>query len=350
MNTYFKMAHMDEHHYLLIIGYLEGKISEEETQYLLQKVQTDKEFSDAFEDIAEIWSARKPVPSNTVKANDALNRLNKKIDQLETPSNQQAAPKPNVIILKLRPVLAVAASVLFLACAFWFYKTHISNKTANTLALIENHTAPGQKKKINLPDGTIVTLNASSNLHIAVNFDDEKREVYLDGEAFFDVKRNPQKPFIVHTGKVATQVLGTHFNVSAYVNDSNITVSLVEGKVQVDMNNDLSKRVILDPGKQMIYSKSDGQARVIDFITEDITGWKENKLVFNYDSWTDAAKKLSRWYGVPVKLQDSTLLRCKLKGTFDNIPLNKVMEQIKMVSDISWKMQDNAMIISGKCN
>ncbi|WP_162996915.1 FecR family protein [Mucilaginibacter kameinonensis] len=350
MNTYFKMAHMDEHHYLLIIGYLEGKISEEETQYLLQKVQTDKEFSDAFEDIAEIWSARKPVPNNSIKANDALNRLNKKIDQLETPSNEQALPKPNAIILKLRPVLAVAASVLLLACAFWFYKIHISNKTANTFALIENHTAPGQKKKINLPDGTIVTLNASSNLHIAGNFDDEKREVYLDGEAFFDVKRNPQKPFIVHTGKVATQVLGTHFNVSAYVNDSNITVSLVEGKVQVDMNNDPSKRVILDPGKQMIYSKSDGQARVTDFITEDITGWKENKLVFNYDSWTDAAKKLSRWYGVPVKLQDSTLLRCKLKGTFDNIPLNKVMEQIKMVSDISWKMQGKAMIISGKCN
>ena len=348
MNTYLKMAYMDEHHYLLIIGYLEGKITEEETQYLLQKVQTDKEFSDAFEDIAEIWSARKPVANNPIKANDALNRLNKKIDELEVTSNQPANPK--TIILKLRPLLAVAASVLLLACAFWFYNAQLSNKSASTLAFTENRTAPGQKKKINLPDGTVVTLNASGSLRVAANFGDEKREVYLDGEAFFDVKRNPQKPFIVHTGNVATQVLGTHFNVSAYANDANITVSLVQGKVQVDMNDDPSKRIILDPGKQMTYSKSDGQAHVTDFTTEDITGWKENKLVFNYDSWTDAAKKLSRWYGIPVQLQDSTLLRCKLKGTFENIPLTRVMEQIKMVSDISWKMQGNTMIISGKCN
>jgi ferric-dicitrate binding protein FerR (iron transport regulator) len=344
------MAHMDEHHYLLIIGYLEGKITEEETQYLLQKVQTDKEFSDAFEDIAEIWSARKAVPNNSIKAHDALNSLNKKIDQLDAVPNEPAAPRRNATILKLRPLLAVAASVLLLVCAFWFYNTRINNKPAGTLALIENRTAPGQKKKIDLPDGTVVTFNASSSLRIAGNFGDEKREVYLDGEAFFDVKRNPQKPFIVHTGKVATQVLGTHFNVSAYVNDANITVSLVQGKVQVDMNDDPSKRIILDPGKQMTYSKTDGQAHVTDFITEDITGWKANKLVFNYDSWTDAAKKLSRWYGTPVQLEDSTLLRCKLKGTFDNIPLSKVMEQIKMVSDISWKMQGNTMIISGKCN
>lgn len=355
MDTYFKMAYMDEHHYLLIIGYLEGKITEEETQYLLQKVQTDKEFSDAFEDIAEIWSAKKAVPNNSSKANEVLARLNKKIDDLEAavPVSQSRSVKAdhqNTIILKLRPILAIAASALILGGAFWLYKAKLNNKPANTLAIVEKHTAPGEKKKINLPDGTAVTLNASSSLRIANSFGDDKREVYLDGEAFFDVKRNPQKPFIVHTGKIATQVLGTHFNVSAYQNDSNITVSLVQGKVQVDMNNDPSKRIILDPGKQMTYSKTDHQAHVSDFMTEDITGWKENKLVFNYDSWPDAAKKLSRWYGVPVQLKDTTLLRCKLKGTFDNIPLAKVMEQIRIVADVSWQMQGNKMIISGKCN
>ncbi|QEC78916.1 FecR family protein [Mucilaginibacter ginsenosidivorax] len=344
------MAYMDEHHYLLIIGYLEGKITEEETQYLLQKVQTDKDFSEAFEDIAEIWSARKPVPNNGNRANDALYRLNRKIDQLDTAPRKVTGTDQNPKIVKLRPVLAIAASVLILTGVVWFYNARINNKPAGTFALIETHTVAGQMKKIDLPDGTVVTLNAASKLRVAGNFDNEKREVYLDGEAFFDVKRDPQKPFIVHTGKVATQVLGTHFNVSAYQNDSNIIVSLIQGKVQVDINNDPSKRIILDPGKQMTYSQNDHQAHVTDFTIEDITGWKVNKLVFNYDSWTDAAKKLSRWYGVPVQLEDSTLLRCKLKGTFDNIPLSKVMEQIKMVSDISWKMQGNTMIISGKCN
>ncbi|MDN5284011.1 MAG: hypothetical protein JWR38_285 [Mucilaginibacter sp.] len=346
---------MDEHHYLLIIGYLEGRITEEETQYLLRKVQSDKEFSEAFEDIAEIWSAKKPVPNNSNKANDALARLNKKIDELEQTqhaiSDQNSSTKSAFYTYKLRPILAIAASIMVLLGVFWFYKVQISTKSdQNTLAFVEKHTGLGQKKKINLPDGTSVVLNAASSLRIADNFDGEKREVYLQGEAWFDVKRNPQKPFIVHTGKIATQVLGTHFNVSAYPNDANITVSLVQGKVQVDMNNDPAKRIILDPGKQMTYSKSSGQAHVTDFITEDITGWKENKLVFNYDSWPDAAKKLSRWYGVSVELQDSALLRCKLKGTFDNTPLAKVMEQIHMVSDISWKIEGKKVLISGKCN
>jgi ferric-dicitrate binding protein FerR (iron transport regulator) len=341
---------MDEHHYLLIIGYLEGRITGEETQYLLQKVQTDKEFSDAFEDIAEIWSAKKPIPTNKNKANDALARLNKKIDELEhlPQTNKSAVSTKRVFIFKQRPILAAAASIIILLGSFLLYKAKQSNTT--TLAFVEKRTAPGQKKKITLPDGTSVMLNASSGLRVAAVFGKEKREVYLEGEAWFDVKRDPKKPFIVYTGKVATQVLGTHFNVSAYQNDGNITVSLVQGKVQVDMNNDPAKRIILDPGKQMIYSKTNQQARITDFITSDITAWKENKLVFNYDSWNDAAKKLSRWYGIPVELKDSTLLRCKLKATFDNIPLAQVMEQIKMVSDISWKMQGNKVLISGKCN
>jgi transmembrane sensor len=346
---------MDEHHYLLIIGYLEGRITEEETQYLLRKVQSDKEFSDAFEDIAEIWSAKKPVPNNGAKAHDALARLNKKIDALEqiqhAINDENSSAKSTFYTYKLRPILAIAASIMVLLGAFWFYKAQISTKSdQNTLVFVEKHTGLGEKKKVSLPDGTSVVLNAASTLKIANGFGDEKREVYLEGEAWFDVKRDPQKPFIVHTGKIATQVLGTHFNVSAYQNDANITVSLVQGKVQVDMNNDPAKRIILDPGKQMIYSKARQLARVTDFIAEDITGWKENKLVFNYDSWPDAAKKLSRWYAVPVQLKDSTLLRCKLKGTFDNIPLAKVMEQIHMVSDISWKMEGKTILISGKCN
>lgn len=346
---------MDEHHYLLIIGYLEGRITEEETQYLLRKVQSDKEFSDAFEDIAEIWSARKPVPNNSGKARDALARLNKTIDELEEAkhdANEQFSYKKRALTaFKLHPMMAIAASIVVLLGVFWFYNAQISHKPAvNTLAFVEKSTGLGQKKKVSLPDGTSVFLNASSTLRIANNFDGEKREVYLEGEAWFDVKRDPQKPFIVHTGKIATQVLGTHFNVSAYHNDANITVSLVQGKVQVDMNNDPAKRVILDPGKQMTYSKASEQARVTDFVADDITGWKENKLIFNYDSWSEAAKKLSRWYAIPVQLKDSTLLRCKLKGTFNNLPLAKVLEQIGMVSDITWKMEGKKVLISGKCN
>lgn len=342
---------MDEQHYLLIIGYLEGNLTEEETQYLLEKVKTDKEFSEAFEDIAEIFSAKTHLHGNDNRAHRALAKLNVKIDELEH-TELVGNEVPQKRFFKIQQWMAVAASVVLLAAGFFIYQT-----AQNSLASHKNHpayaaiyTLPGQQKKVTLPDGTSVILNASSSLRLADDFGQEKRKVYLNGEAWFDVKRNPQKPFIVTTGKVATQVLGTHFNVSAYQNDSNITVSLVQGKVQVDISNDLAKRMILDPGKQLVYSKADQQTRVADFTTEEITGWKENKLVFNYDSWPEVAKKLSRWYGIPVELKDSTLLHCKLKGTFDRLPFEKVMQQLNYVSAVSWKKENNKIIISGKCD
>ncbi|MDN3584688.1 FecR domain-containing protein [Mucilaginibacter flavus] len=344
---------MDEHHYLLIIAYLEGRSTEQETQYLLQKVQEEAAFSEAFEDIAEIWSARKPVPDQNTEANDVLASLNLKIDALEhshSNTTEEPVAKRGATIVILKRVIAIAAMLVCMLGAVLFYNNTRHNNAGAGTMLAETHTGVGQKRKIKLPDGTEVMLNSSSSLHVAAAFGSDKREVYLDGEAWFDVKRDPQKPFIVHTGQVATQVLGTHFNVSAYQSDSNIVVSLVQGKVQVDMDNDLAKRVILDPGKQMTYSKSAKTAKVTEFLTEDITGWKENKLVFDYDSWPDAAKKLSRWYGVPVQLKNGELLRCKLKGTFNNMPLTKVLQQISMVSDISWITEGKKVVISGKCN
>jgi len=341
---------MDEHHYLLIIDYLEGNISEKDTQYLLQKVQADKEFADAFEDIAEIFSAKNNLNHHNNRAYRALSRLNKSIDEFEQ-AKQPAPSEDTALVLKksfrLKPWLAVAASVLMFIGGFMAYRAEQHGKAGDAFSNTI-YTAAGQKKHITLPDGTGVMLNALSSLRVATGFDGKNREVFLQGEGWFDVKRNTAKPFIVHTGKVATQVLGTHFNISAYGNDGFIRVSLVQGKVQVDLNNDLSKRVILDPGKEFVYSKTDEKTLVQDFTIQEVTGWKENKLVFNYDSWPDAAKKLSRWYGIKVTLNDNELLHNKLKATFNNIPLTEVMQQISMVSAISWKINNGELIISGK--
>jgi len=349
---------MDGRHYLLIIGYLEGNISEEETQYLLQKVQTDQAFSHAFEDIAEIWLHKGSITTDDLKSYRALAYINSKIDELQQnipePESAEISERTKVFRLplpdlKLKHWISIAASILIISILAVFYRSGLKSPD-NAVAYIENVTAPGQKKTVTLPDGTRIMLNADSKLRIDKNFGGVNRTVYLEGEAWFDVKRNPRKPFIVHTGKVATQVLGTHFNISAYKSDGRITVSLVQGKVQVDINNDPSKRVILEPGKQMVFSKATQQAQVANFMTDEVTGWKENKLIFNYDSWPEAAKKLSRWYGVRVELQDGALLQCKLKATFDNAPLAKVMQQIGFVSAIKWKIQGEKLIISGKCN
>ncbi|HEY0176211.1 MAG TPA: FecR domain-containing protein, partial [Pedobacter sp.] len=207
-----------------------------------------------------------------------------------------------------------------------------------------------QKMSVLLPDGSSVFLNTLSSIQIPADYGRENREVILKGEGWFEVEKNPEKPFIVHAGKIRTLVLGTKFNVSAYRDDSISTVSLVEGKVQVDMGSDVAKRQILKPGDQLVYTRKDGSAVIKPFVKETAVGWKDNILSFDYDTWPNAAQKISRWYGVKVELQDESLMQCRLKGSFAGMPLTEVLKRLSYISGIKWKIEDRIIYISGKCN
>lgn len=344
---------MKEYDYRLIIGYLECSISDEETKYLLEKVHSDKDFEEAFNQVAEIWSEREKNFTDTARAQTALDRLHQRIelsDSQDTPyQGLHVDPlKKSNPLGKLTYWLSAAAAVAVLFTGFHFY----SNLpfTTRKITYITKTTGPGQKMRVKLPDGSSVFLNTLSSVQIPENYGSENREVILKGEGWFEVEKNPEKPFIVHAGKIRTLVLGTKFNVSAYRDDSTSSVSLVEGKVQVDMGDDMAKRQILKPGDQLVYTRKDSSAIVKSFIKENAVGWKDNILSFDYDTWPNAAQKISRWYGVKVKLEDENLMQCRLKGSFANMPLTSVLKSLSYISGIKWKIEDKTIYISGKCN
>lgn len=330
---------MDEHDYSLIIGYLESSITDKDVHYLLHKVQNDSEFAERFNEVAEIWNAGK-INHDLPRAKHALKRLHQRIETVEIKTNTKK------VINKKLAWLSAAAAILVL-CLLFFHTEF--NKTT-TLTYIEKHTGAGQKMNITLPDGSLVVLNTLSTLKIPSNYGIRNRELQLKGEAWFEVEKNPQKPFIVHTGHIQTLVLGTKFNISGYPDDEMAKVSLVEGKVQVDIDNDTRKRQILKPGDQLIYTKKDSTSAITTFIKDDAAGWKDNLLTLNYESWPEAAKKISRWYNVKVELKSTALTDCKLKGSFASMSLTQVLRQLSYISGISWEIQGKTVYITGKCN
>ena len=191
-------------------------------------------------------------------------------------------------------VAAVLFIPLILGTLWYFYNS--SNNDENFYVA----EAPlGQKAKIELPDGTTIWLNSGSQIRYSSGFNKKGREVELKGEAFFDVAKNPKKPFFVNTSSLAIEVTGTRFNVNAYTDEPDVETALVEGKVKVILKSE-KDAYQLSPGKILTYSKALHQVSSSVLNEEVTTAWKDNRLIFVNDNFSKLAKKIEKWYNVEV--------------------------------------------------
>jgi transmembrane sensor len=177
----------------------------------------------------------------------------------------------------------------------------------------------GKTSEIILPDGTHVYLNAGSRLIYPEFFADKTREVFLVGEAFFDVEHNEKQPFVVQTTDIRVQVLGTQFNVSAYPSDNIIETVLTEGKVRLEQNNTgmFSETTELSPGQLAAFSKSERTTRMKEVDIENYTLWTEGLLKFESTDLSRVVKRLERYYNIRFKYHDPFLGGIKISGKLD---------------------------------
>jgi ferric-dicitrate binding protein FerR (iron transport regulator) len=159
-------------------------------------------------------------------------------------------------------------------------------------------TPKGGQYQIMLPDSTIIVLNAASSLKYPIHFALSERRVSLIGEAYFEVHKNPGKPFIVESTVQRIQVLGTHFNASCYSNEPAKT-TLVEGKVEISQPNNPQKN-ILKPGEQSTVNPNGITVQQVN--VEDAIAWKEGLFVFNQASLKEVLQQIGRWYDVEIDL------------------------------------------------
>lgn len=224
-------------------------------------------------------------------------------------------------------------------------ETSIENLVYNTLKIPN-----GKRFELELSDGTIVHLNSGTTLKYPVKFiAGENRQVFLDGEAFFDVSKDKKHPFIVNADKLNVRVLGTHFNVSSYPEDNLTDVVLVEGSVGMYTANekfDADKNTILKPGYKGSFNKNNSHINTKEVNTDMYTSWITGGLVFRDINFTTICKKLERRYDVSIVIKNKKLADEKFNASFGDKPIEKILSYFDEVYGINYTRKNNIITIN----
>lgn len=214
-----------------------------------------------------------------------------------------------------------------------------SKEDANSFNTLSTPT--GGQYNIVLADGTKVFLNAVSSIKYPTQFNGDQRIVELEGEAYFEVAKNKNKPFLVKSDNQTIEVLGTHFNVNAYDNESAVKTTLLEGSVAVSSKN---QKAILRPGQQSRVSESSNKIGVKEVDTEAAIAWKNGRFKFDNADLKSVMKQLERWYGIKVEYRgDISDVRFN-GGTFRNKNLSEVLKVLEL-SNIKFKVEGKTIIV-----
>jgi ferric-dicitrate binding protein FerR (iron transport regulator) len=254
-----------------------------------------------------------PYNFSDEKRYSLLKRINSKIDK----------PKNRLFHLYSRTLKIAAIAITLLGIAF----------LANYIIIpgtITQVAAKGEKKTILLPDGSLVFLNSNSRISYSKNFKN-KRELELTGEAFFEVKKNPKKPFLVETEKIKTKVLGTSFNIKAY-KKGQTRVSVNTGKVEVELK-EISEKIILIKNQQINFI-NDTEPLLTKDNSEDFIAWTKNTIVLKNTSLGEAANILENWYDIEINFTDKDLREQKISGKFKDEKLINILESISIVKQL----------------
>jgi len=237
--------------------------------------------------------------------------------------------------------------IIGLGILYW-----VNNLSQSNGAMTETIAPRGQKSQIVLADGTKVWLNSDTKIKYPDNFSKNQRDVYLDGEAFFEVCKNAHQPFVVHTSGINVKVLGTKFNVKAYADERQIETSLFEGKINLLMNSSSSINQVekeIEPGQSFVYSKTDHKLVANKFPQDEIIGWKNNQLIFKDDTFSNLVRKVERWYDVKVvydgKLFNDRRLTVEL---YEGERLERLMNIISLALSVNYKYEKGQIILTPK--
>ncbi|MBC9797318.1 FecR family protein [Sinomicrobium weinanense] len=237
----------------------------------------------------------------------------------------------------LRLTSAVAIFVLMWFVVDMLPSSDTKKDVVNTKEekMVEVVTPRGISREIVLPDSTHVVLNVDSRLKYPPVFKDSIREVFLTGEAYFEVIKDTRLPFIVHAGDMNIRVLGTSFNVRSYSGDSDTRTTLVEGTVEV--SSDDVAPVKLKPLQAAMLNHGQTQLKIKEVSREEAVSWKEGKLIFKETPLEDVLEDLERRYDVQFEIGSAVLYDYLFTGTFDNLTIDEVLRVLKISSSINYK-------------
>ena len=350
-----------------LIKYMEGTSDQQVVNQVDQWLSEDPGNNRYLEKVKKVWFAvdeLKALSDIDVNRDWEAVELRLTTKSLRDGNTQKIRIRLNSLLFKIAAVLVIGIMISSL-----FFYLNRESFSAGTFA--GNHyeviVPDGQKSNLVLPDGTKVMVNAGSKLFLPKEVKPGKREVWLDGEAFFQVTRNPRKPFFVHTSDINVKVLGTTFNVRAYHDEKIVETTLLEGKVMLNTTKETGtdQDVALAPNHKAVFITSKdaeitattkrefgdnlkvGKILISDRISpETAVSWTQGKLIFENEYFDVIAHRLEKYYGIHIHITDEFLKNIKYTGTIKNISLEQTLRALQLTTHFSYTIKDEDVTLS----
>ena len=367
---------MDNQKFLLLVARkLSGEATEEDQNELSGFLEEDKMYKEKYDLLKAHWENKYDVRTDI---DAALERIILRIEKGRDQSDKEAPVIPVVKEKKgVRRYLVifskVAAILLICLGSIYFIYQKAKPDVSVEQAIVKRtgwqtkQTSKGAKSTILLQDGTKVILNADSKLRFPKSFSGATREIYLTGEAFFDVTHNAAMPFIIHTDKMNIKVLGTEFNVRSYPTDSAYETTLIRGSIEVTLKDRPSDRIILKPKEKLIVAnlefESVPEAKTslasvhsqlsitgLHYISKTDsavveTSWVDNKLIFQDESFANLAIDMQRKYAVSIHFSNEKIKEYRFTGIFKEETIRDALSALQLTEKFNYKITGNEVYI-----
>lgn len=319
----------------IIVKHLNNEATAAEKQELEAWLKKDMANASLYEEIKLSWEkSGQSLPDDDFDVAVGWESVQEKIKQEDNVIPITGRNNNFKWVLRAASVLVIG---LFIGLTYFMMPKHAANIYVSTT---------DTPKIISLPDGSTIWLNKNSELKYPETFDTDERLIQLEGEAFFDVVKNPAQPFKVQNKAFEVRVIGTSFNVSAYPEAKDIMVTVETGTV--NFCGLIDNPVILTKGEVGILNRYDNSIKESNNIDLNFMAWKTRKLRFNNESIKQVCEALKKHFSIDVIVEDKTIYNCKFTGSFDEPKLQDVLKTMEAALNIKVQTNQNRVTISGK--
>lgn len=326
----------------LLPGYFSGDLQDKDRTMIDEWRSESAENEIIFQESKKAWEAM-PLLQEMEQFNsfEALKKINTRISKQETTKWWISIQRAAAILLL--PLLIYSGYISI-------RNISLKNQQEAHVVMQTISSRQGMVTQFELADGTKVWLNSGSALQFPSLFTGDLREVNLSGEAFFEVTKNENQPFLVKAKDLNIEVLGTSFNVVSYDDEQQAEVVLVEGKVSLFSEIDQVKKVFgtLNPGQRVVYLDENQQVLAEEVEVDKYIAWREGNLIFRDDKMEDVVRRLSRWFNVEIVINDPEIKNYAYKATFRNENLTQVLNLLKISAPIDYQIIDNMLLPNGE--
>jgi transmembrane sensor len=379
----------------LLIKDLTGDLTQDERLELQASLQADIARRKEYDIFKDFWAQKDVAYANTLpvfeKVKDQIRAREEAVGLRSdfTPAKPVEVARrlaaPRRIALSQRLLWrSVAAVLIFSLGGFGVYHHYRNGGIGANVRLDwqEKYTTRRTKSRMILADGSSVMLNAESRLKYPASFDGPVREVYLTGEAFFTIQKDPEHPFIIHTDKMNIRVLGTSFNVKSYPDDASMETTLLQGSIEVTFPDRPADKIILKPTDKLVIANIDrrpdqaGSAGPAGAAAEAAgqktgnkespatkysltaltyyrnhdstiveTSWVDNKLAFSNEEFQILAQRMERWYGVNIVFDNPELKKIPFTGLFQKESIEEAMYALKLSEKFQYSIKGSVIHI-----